>query len=256
MAPHRLGFLQRLAAWIVIPAMRVWTRPTWRGAHHMPTDRGFIVVVNHSSHFDPFPVADFLYSNGAWPRFLGKASLFRLPVVGPWLGRIKQVPVERGSAEAAQSVETLAAAVREGGAVVIYPEGTTTRHPDLWPMHGKTGAARVALLTGAPVVPVAQWGAHRVFDPRDSTFRLAPRTPVTVLAGPPMDLSRWAGVEPTRAVLDEVTEAMMTEVRDLLAEIRGGTPPPLWQYSAAPRRGRAEAASEPVGRAGEREGMA
>ncbi|WP_051799471.1 lysophospholipid acyltransferase family protein [Catenuloplanes japonicus] len=254
MAPHRLGFLHRLAACIVVNGMRVLTRPTWRGAEHMPKDQGFILVVNHSSHFDPFPVADYVYRNGVWPRFLGKASLFRLPVVGPWLTRVQQVPVERGSAEAALSVETLAAAVREGGAVVIYPEGTTTRHPELWPMHGKTGAARVALLTGAPVIPVAQWGAHEVFDPRDNRLRLRPRTPVTVVAGPPVDLSWWAGAEPTREVLDQVTEAMMLRIRDLLAEIRGGAAPPLWQYSAAPRRGRAETASEPAQRAGEREG--
>lgn len=253
-AQRRLGFLQRLAAWTVVTGMGVLTRPTWRGAEHLPRDHGFVLVVNHSSHFDPFPVAHFVHRAGVWPRFLGKASLFRLPVIGPWLTRVKQVPVERGSAEAALSVETLAAAVREGGAVVIYPEGTTTRHPDLWPMHGRTGAARVALLTGAPVIPVAQWGSHRIFDPRDGRLRLRLRTPVTVLAGPPVDLSRWSGAEPTREVLAEVTETMMLRIRDLLAEIRGGTPPPLWQYSAAPRRGRAEAASEPVQSTGEREG--
>ncbi|MDR7273268.1 lysophospholipid acyltransferase family protein [Catenuloplanes atrovinosus] len=256
MAPRRLGFWQTLAAWIVIPTMHVWTRPTWRGAEHLPKDRGFILVVNHSSHFDPLPVADFVYCNGVWPRFLGKASIFRIPVVGAWLKEIKQVPVERGTLDAARSVEVLVAAVREGGAVVVYPEGTTTRQPDLWPMRGKTGAARIALITGAPVIPVAQWGAHRVFDPRDGKFRFGLRMPVTVVAGPPLNLSRWAGVEPTRAVLDEITDTMMLAIRDLLAEIRGGTPPPLWQYSAAPRGGRAGAASEPAPSAGEREGQA
>ena len=256
MAPRRLGLRQLLAAWTVVSAVRVLTRPTWCGTEHLPRGRGFILVVNHSSHFDPLPVADFVYGNGSWPCFLGKASVFRIPVVGAWLRAVGQVPVERGSTEAARSVEALAAAVRGGGAVVIYPEGTTTRQPDLWAMRGKTGAARVALATGAPVVPVAQWGAHRVFDPRDGRVRLRPRVPVTVAAGPPIDLGRWRGAEPTRAVLDEITETMMLEIQALLAGIRGGTPPPLWHYSAEPRRGRSGSASEPARGAGEREGQA
>jgi 1-acyl-sn-glycerol-3-phosphate acyltransferase len=52
-------------------------------------------------------------------------------------------------------LDALVQALREGGAVIIYPEGTTTKQPELWPMRGKTGAARLALLTGAPIVPIA-----------------------------------------------------------------------------------------------------
>ncbi len=57
--------------------------------------------------------------------------------------------------------------------MIIYPEGTTTREPDLWPMKGKTGAARLALATGAPVIPVAMWGPERIFDPRTGPDRPA-----------------------------------------------------------------------------------
>jgi 1-acyl-sn-glycerol-3-phosphate acyltransferase len=119
--------------------------------------------------------------------------------------------------------------------VVIYPEGTTTREPELWPMKGKTGAARLALATGAPVIPLAMWGPEKLFDPRTTRFGLRPRIPVTVVAGPPVDLSRWAGATPTRAVLEEMTDTIMLRLRDMVAEIRGGTPPPLWARSARPR---------------------
>ncbi|HEY0699011.1 MAG TPA: lysophospholipid acyltransferase family protein, partial [Micromonospora sp.] len=123
--------------------------------------------------------------------------------------------------------------IRDGGAVVIYPEGTITREPDLWPMRGKTGAARLALATGAPVVPLAMWGPQRMFDPRRGKIHPRPRIPVAVQAGPPVDLSRWMGTTPSKQVLDEMTEEIMLRVRDLVADLRGGTPPPLWSPSAA-----------------------
>ncbi|MEU1811435.1 lysophospholipid acyltransferase family protein [Micromonospora aurantiaca (nom. illeg.)] len=232
MARRRLGFWRRLAVVLVKPLMTVWTRRTWRGMEHLRRDGGVILVPNHISHADPLVVAHYIYDAGRWPRFLGKASVFRVPVVGWILHRCQQIPVERGTVEAVKSLDKLVAALAEGGAVVIYPEGTTTREPDLWPMRGKTGAARLALATGAPVVPIAMVGPERMFDPRTARFGLRPRTPVTVIAGPPVDLSRWAGAAPTRPILEEMTDTIMLRIRDLVAEIRGGTPPPLWQRPA------------------------
>ncbi|MFU8871126.1 lysophospholipid acyltransferase family protein [Micromonospora sp. SL4-19] len=235
MAPRKLGFWRRFAVVLVKPVLTVWTRRTWRGMEHLRREGGFIIVPNHISHADPLVSAHFIYDSGRWPRYLGKASLFRLPVIGWILHQCKQIPVERGSVEAAKSLEKLVAAVRAGGAVVIYPEGTTTREPDLWPMKGKTGAARLALATGAPVIPVAMCGPEKMFDPRTARLGLRPRTPVTVVAGPPIDLSRWAGATPSRAVLEEMTDTIMLRIRDMVAEIRGGTPPPLWERPARTR---------------------
>ena len=194
---------------------------------NIPAEGGVIIVPNHMSHADQLVSAHFIYDAGRWPRYLGKASVFRVPLVGPFITRCRQIPVERGSVDAARSLESLTDALAEGGAVVIYPEGTITREPDLWPMRGKTGVARLALATGAPVVPLAMWGPERMFDPRTSRLNPRPRIPVTVVAGPPVDLSRWAGQHPTRAVLDEMTDEIMLRLRDMLAEIRGGTPPAL-----------------------------
>ncbi|MGV9211707.1 lysophospholipid acyltransferase family protein [Micromonospora sp. RB23] len=234
MARRRLGFWQRFAVGLVKPVMTVWTRRTWRGQEHLARDGGVIIVPNHISHADPLVSAHFIYDSGRWPQYLGKASVFRVPVVGWILHRCRQIPVERGSVEAVRSLDKLVAALDEGGAVVIYPEGTTTRQPELWPMKAKTGAARLALATGAPVVPLVMWGPERIFDPRTNRLNPRPRIPVTVVAGDPVDLSRWADASPTRETLEEMTDAIMLRLRDMLAEIRGGTPPPLWERPPRP----------------------
>ena len=234
MARRRLGFWRRIAVMVVKPVVTVWTRRSWTGMEHLPPSGPVIIVPNHISHADPLVSAHFIYDAGRWPQYLGKASVFRVPVVGWLLRKARQIPVERGSADAVKSLDVLIEALADGGAVIIYPEGTTTREPDLWPMRGKTGAARLALATGAPVVPLAMWGPEKMFDPRSKRVNLRPRIPVTVVAGPPVDLSRWAGEPATRAVLEEMTDEIMLRVRDLLAGIRGGTPPPLWSRPVQP----------------------
>jgi 1-acyl-sn-glycerol-3-phosphate acyltransferase len=226
-AQRGLGFWQRTAVALVLPMLRLLTKRTWSGLENVPAAGGVILAPNHMSHFDPLVVAHFAYGANRWPRFLAKASLWDVPVVGFFLRKTLQIPVERGSVEAVKSLDTLVQALREGGAVIIYPEGTTTKQPDLWPMRGKTGAARLALLTGAPVVPIAHWGAQQIFDVRTGKLSLRPRRFVSVVAGKPIDVSRWEGAAPSRAVLDDMTDTIMTAVRDQLAGIRDAEPPPL-----------------------------
>ncbi|WP_203899287.1 lysophospholipid acyltransferase family protein [Virgisporangium aliadipatigenens] len=234
MARGRMGFWQRFAAVIVRPVMIMWTRRTWRGAEHIPATGPVIIVANHLSHADPLVASHFIYSAAErWPQFLAKASLFSAPVIGPLLKRVRQIPVYRNSTDAAKALEAAVTAVKSGDLVIIYPEGTTTREPDLWPMRGRTGVARLALATGAPVVPMVMWGPQHIFDPRTHKFSVRPRRPVTVVAGPPMDLSRWTGVPPTAATLNELTDEIMLRLRDMLAEIRGEAAPPLWSPTRA-----------------------
>lgn len=249
MARRRLGFWRRFCVAVVKPTLTVWTRRTWSGMEHIPATGGAILVPNHISHADPLTCAHYVYDAGRWPRFLGKASVFRLPVIGSILHAVGQIPVERGSVDAARSLDTLVAVISAGHSVIIYPEGTTTREPDLWPMRGKTGAARLALATGAPVIPIVMWGPQRMFDPRTKRFSLRPRIPVTVTAGPPVDLSRWLGTEPTKTTLAEMTDAIMLRLSDLLATIRGGTPPPIWSSAASqsPDGGERSSGGTPIG---------
>ena len=229
MPRRKLGFWKRGAVVLVKPMMVAMERPTWRGMEYVPKTGPAIVVANHLSHYDPFALAHFIYDAGRWPVYLAKASLFKLPVLGKWLSLVEQTPVSRGTIDAAKALDAAIGAVRDGKCVLIYPEGTTTKEPDLWPMRGKTGAARLWLATGAPVIPIAMWGPQRIFDPRTHKLRPVPRTPVEVVAGPALDLSKWEGAPATTLVLTEITDHLMMVLRDMVADLRGGTPPPLWQ---------------------------
>jgi 1-acyl-sn-glycerol-3-phosphate acyltransferase len=228
MTRRRLGFWRRFAVATVKPAMQVLTRRTWTGMEHIPAEGGVIIVVNHISHADPLAVAHYIYDAGRWPSFLAKASLFSVPVLGSLLRAVHQIPVRRGTTDAVRALEAARAGVHDGEAVVIYPEGTTTREPDLWPMRGKTGAARLWLDTRVPMIPIVMWGPERIYDPRTSKLRLLPRADVTVVAGDPIDLSAWDDAQPSAQTLNEITDHIMLHLRDMLVEIRGGTPPPLW----------------------------
>jgi 1-acyl-sn-glycerol-3-phosphate acyltransferase len=237
-ARRRLGFWRRFAVSVVKPPLLLITKRNWSGMEHLPAGGGVIIVANHISHADPLTVAHFVHDAGRWPQFLAKASIFKVPVVGWLLRQICQIPVSRGTTDAVKALEKAVGAVRAGGVVIVYPEGTTTKEPDLWPMRGKTGAARIALATGAPVIPLVMWGPEEIFDPRTRKLRVLRRTPVTVVAGPPLDLSKWARGTPTSASLHEMTDEIMLRLRDMLAEIRGGTPPELWAARGSRGEGR------------------
>ncbi len=149
--------------------------------------------------------------------------------------------MQRDAASAAEALDHAVAALHRGGTVVIYPEGTVTRQPDKWPMVGKTGIARLALLSGAPVVPVAQWGAEQILDSyRRPGLRLLPPHTVHVLAGTPVDLSPYLGREPTAEVLRGATEAVMTAITVELEGLRGEQAPPV-RYDVRARQPAAEA---------------
>ncbi|MGP4112372.1 lysophospholipid acyltransferase family protein [Streptomyces sp. 4N509B] len=227
MSRPRIGFWYRLAATVLKPPLVLLFRRDWRGADNIPATGGFITVVNHNSYLDPISYAHFQYNTRRVPRFLAKEGLFRTGVVGTVMRGTGQIPVLRESSDAAGAFRAAVDAVNRGECVVFYPEGTLTRDPDLWPMEGKTGAARVALLTGAPVIPIAQWGAHEAMPPyaRTKRFRLFPRKTLVVVAGEPVDLSAYQNVEITAEVLREVTDLIMDAVTALLAEIRGEQPP-------------------------------
>lgn len=208
---------------VVRPAMNALIGHRWEGFDTLP--EGSIVVSNHMSEIDPLVVAHALYSNGKLPRFLAKESLFKLPVVGGALRGTGQIPVDRGGAGAGSSLEAAKALLDDGGIIVIYPEGTLTRDPELWPMRGHTGAARLALRTGAPVFPVTHWGDQELFPRYGKSIKPFPRKRTTVRVGAPVVLNDLRNRPLTKAVLSEATERIMDAITRDVAELRGQEPP-------------------------------
>ena len=210
----------RFAAALVRPPLMALTKRDWRGAEHLPAEGGFVVVSNHISHVDPFTLAHFLLDNGYPVRFLAKDSVFRIPVAGRIVAAAGQIPVYRETGDAARAFSAAVEAVQRGECVGIYPDATLTRDPGLWPMVGKTGAARIALTTGCPVIPVAQWGPQELLPPYAGRPHLLPRRTMQVWAGPPVDLSAWQGKTLEPATLRGATDAITARLTGMLETMR------------------------------------
>jgi 1-acyl-sn-glycerol-3-phosphate acyltransferase len=226
-ARQRLGFWFRLAVAVLKPLSTAISRREWLHLDRLPSEGGIVVAPNHLSYYDPIVVARVMWDGGRPPRFLAKSGIFDIPFIGRVVRGAGQIPVYRQSAEAANAMRDAIAAIGRGEAVVVYPEGTLTRDPTLWPMTGKTGAARIALATGCPVIPVAQWGAQRVLAPYSKRFRVGIFRRITVSAsvGEPVDLSDLMGKEPTVEVLRIATDRIMAALTAQLAELREEAPP-------------------------------
>lgn len=223
--PQNASRTYRNVARIVRPTLRAMTTTDWRGAEHLPQGTGFIAAGNHVTNLDPLTFAHYLYDQGIAPRILAKSSLFTVPVLGRILRATGQVPVHRNTSRAGDSLRNAVAALEAGEVVAIFPEGTLTRDPDLWPMVAKTGVARLALATRAPVVPIAQWGAHRVLGRYSKVLKPFPRKKVSVVAGPPVDLSDLYDRPADAAVLREATDRVMDAITVILEGIRGQQAP-------------------------------
>ena len=211
----------KFGATLVIPLIRLISKREWRGAEYIPKTGAAIVVSNHISYFDPLVFAHFLYGNGRAPRFLGKSELFKLPIIGTVLRGAGQVPVERETSDAKKAVDHAKILLEKGHMLGVYPEGTLTRDPQLWPMIAKTGCARLALATDTPVIPIAQWGSQLIVPNYTTKLNLFPRKTIVIRAGKPVDLSRWKGKAEDPQALIEATAEIMRAITVLLEEIRG-----------------------------------
>lgn len=221
---ERIAIFRFLAA-VLVPSFELFVKFVIVDGHKVPKTGAFVLSPNHLTNLDPVIIGRVLWKLGRTPRFLTKASLFRLPFAGWVLRKSGQVPVERtGTVRSADPLAAGESIAQQGLAVVVYPEGSLTRDPELWPMRGKYGAVRMALEVGVPLIPAAHWGDQRILPPYSGGFHPFPRKAVTVKFGDPVDLSKFAGRPVDSAVLQEATAMLMQAIADLLGELRGETP--------------------------------
>jgi 1-acyl-sn-glycerol-3-phosphate acyltransferase len=226
----KAGFWIRACVALLYPIDTVLFRMKWRHLDRIPHQGGVIIAINHNSQVDTVLMARLVWQSGRVPRFMIKASLFSKPFLGKIFTGSQQIPVYRGTADAAKSLRAAITALDEGEAVVIYPEGTVTYDPDQWPMQAKTGMARLVMLRpDIPVIPIGQWGAQKRLQGR---FRL--RRVSLASVGQPLDLSRFRGAPRTATTFREITDTVMSAVRDEVALLRGEPAPTEFYRPPAP----------------------
>jgi 1-acyl-sn-glycerol-3-phosphate acyltransferase len=210
---------------IAKPPLLALTRRRWIDGEKIPATGGCIIAMNHVSHLDPLTLGWFLYEHGRLVRYLTKEGLWHVPLLKYIVEDAGQIPVLRMSEGAVSAFAAAVEAVNAGECVGVYPEGTITRDPDGWPMRGKTGAARIALATGRPVIPVGQWGVQELLPAYSKRPHLFPRKTISSKVGDPVDLSDLQGKPVTAEILHEATDRIMAAITRLVEDLRGEKAP-------------------------------
>jgi 1-acyl-sn-glycerol-3-phosphate acyltransferase len=216
-----------LVAFFLIPLVRLMFGLRVKGLEKLPKTGSYVLVSNHVTNVDALAVAYFVYVKlNRAPHFLAKESLFRIPVIGRILLAAGQIPVYRSSGQ--RNDEPLRVAheyLKRGHMIGIFPEGTLTRDPDMWPMRGKSGAVRLALDTNVPVYPIAHWGSHHILPTYGSKFRPGFWKRVDLTVGNEIDLTDYRNKKLTPEELNTATEKVMVEITHLVEELRGEKAP-------------------------------
>lgn len=211
------------------------------GLENIPSEGALVIVCNHLSMADPLVLAAALRRGGRRGTFLVMAEAFRWPVVGTLLRWTGQIPVTREK-NAAAALAPAFAALEQGRAVALYPEGRITREADYRPEREvHTGAVRLALRADCPIVPTAQWGAHHLLT-REGASSLTraprllgwvrqgrvPRRPLTYfVAGRPIQAQELRRAAGDAGDLDAATDLVMDRIRVMLAGVAGQQLPGL-----------------------------
>ena len=229
----------RVIAFLVLPIFGAMVKLRIREGSKLPASGPFILSPNHYSEIDPIVMGVVVWKLRRTPRFLAKASLFRVPALG-WLMRFSgQIPVERDStAQLGQPLQAAKLLTDRNQGVIVYPEGTLTKDPELWPMRGKSGAVRMALEQNIPLYPAAHWGTQHWMGRYAKKIRFFPRTTIDAVVGEPFDLSEYQGKPLTRELLQEATDKLMQEIARLAGSLRGETPPAILHDGTGPKETR------------------
>lgn len=216
----------RSAAAILIPLVRSMFHLKVEGVEKLPKKGSYILVSNHVTNVDALAVAYFIYKYlNRGPHFLAKESLFRIPLIGKVLTAAGQIPVYRSTHRNDGPLRAANQYLAAGHCIAIFPEGTLTRDPDLWPMRGRTGAVRLALDTNVPVYAIAHWGSEEILPTYGAKFRPNPTKAVRILVGGEIDLAKYRKKQLTPAETQEATELVMSSITALVEKLRGEKAP-------------------------------
>jgi 1-acyl-sn-glycerol-3-phosphate acyltransferase len=202
----------------------VGPRITYYGLENIPATGGGVIAINHTSYVDWMPAALAVYRRKRRLRFMIKAEMSEVRIVGFLMRHSHMIPVDRRAGAGAYGVAVQR--LREGELVGVYPEATISRSFEL--KEFKTGAARMAREAGVPIIPMIAWGAHRMWTKDHPRKLLRNRVPITLIVGEP--LRPIDHVEQTDAALREA----MTE---LLQRVQVGYPQPVGEYWVPERLG-------------------
>lgn len=215
-----------LLAVLLLPVWSLMVRYRFTPTSKLPRTGPFILAPNHYSEIDPLAVGAAVWHLGRVPRFMAKASLFKIPGVGWLLRSSGQIPVERErSLRSGSPMGAAEVLIQKEAGVIVYPEGTLTRDPDLWPMRGKSGAVRLALESGIPLIPVAHWGTQRLMPRYSKRIHPFPRKTIEIAVGEPVDLSDLSGQPISQRIAGEATERLMSAITHLLEKLRDESAP-------------------------------
>jgi 1-acyl-sn-glycerol-3-phosphate acyltransferase len=208
-----------LARSVLKPWIGSWFRWSLEGAEKIPTTGPGLIAFNHISFLDPLAAAYVVDKAGRVPRFLAKQELFDDKRIAWILRGARQIPVRRGTKDAPMALDAALEELERGELIVIFPEGTITTDPDLNPMEGKSGLARLALESGAPVWPCALWGTANIW-PKGYAKNWRPGQDICARVGEPLNFSGESNPENWRRVTSDVMDAISV----LVASLRPAVP--------------------------------
>lgn len=210
-----------IAKGIFKPFLHTWFRWNIEGIENIPRKSSALLAVNHISFLDPLAAAYVVDKAKRVPRFLAKSDLFEDKRIAWVLKGAKQIEVRRGTGDASMALDNAFAALRKGEVIVVFPEGTITTDPDLRPLPAKTGAARLALGSGAPLIPCAVWGTQNIWPKGYAKNWWPPRQDILVRIGEPMEVR---GDPSSPEDWQKVSERLTETIEALVASLRPAVP--------------------------------
>jgi 1-acyl-sn-glycerol-3-phosphate acyltransferase len=212
--------IYRFTRTLLKPSLHTWFKWHLEGLENIPLEGPAIVAFNHIAYLDPLAAAYVLDKRKRKPRFLAKQELFDDKKIGWILRGCHQIPVHRGTSSAPMALDNALSALEQGETVVIFPEGTITTDPELNPMEGKTGLARLALASKAPVIPCAVWGTANIW-PKGYGAHWSPGQDILARVGEPM---HFHGDPESRDDWKRVMTEVMDRITLLVASLRPAIP--------------------------------